>query len=534
MVRPVKIVVLAAALAGGAVAPFVALAQQPAAEIPAPRFTINRFEVVGNTLLAQAEVERLVAPYVGANRDFSDVQRALEAIEQGYRARGYGIVQVLLPEQDITRGVVQFRVLEPRVGRVVIEGNKFFDEQNIRASLPSVREGVTPNSREMSRNLQVLNEHPLKQTNVVLRAGASEDQVDVNVKVTDERPWRVFLTLDNTGTGETGYFRSGVGVQHTNMFNRDHVLTAQYITSPTELDNVTIFGVGYRMPVYRWNSSFDFIAGYSDVDSGTVQGLFNVAGSGTIAAARWNYYLPKWGELEQKVSLGLDYRAFRNDVSVGATGGLVPDITIHPLSLTYSGLRRFAAAEVSFYGSISTNLPFGTDGDSDAFQRAGQRLDATSNYTILRYGLTYAHALPAEWQVRVAVNGQYTTDNLVSGEQFGLGGPDSVRGYQVREVSGDRGFQGQLELYTPDIAKRTGLSDAYRLRLLGFYDYGEYSFNTPPGTISQDRIASMGIGMRLNYRKMVSFRLDLAQILEPTLTRATNSQRLTGALAVIF
>src|SRR5687767_10735354 len=254
---------------------------QPAPEaIPAPRFDINRFEVVGNTLLPEAEVERLVAPYTGKNKDFADIQRALEALEQAYRDRGYGVAQVQLPEQDITRGVVRFRVLQPRVGRVAIEGNTHFDAENIRRSLPSVKEGETPNSREIARNLQLTAEHPAKQTNVLLRSGASEDLVDVNVKVTDEKPWRAFFTLDNTGTGDTGYFRTGVGIQHSNLFNRDHALTATYITSPGHWRDVAIYGLGYRIPYYDLNSSLELIAGYSDVASGAVPGLFNVSGSG--------------------------------------------------------------------------------------------------------------------------------------------------------------------------------------------------------------------------------------------------------------
>jgi len=261
------------AVAGMVFAPGELNAQQPQEAIPAPRFDINRFEIKGNTLIPPDQVERLVGPYTGKGKDFADIQRALEALEREYRDRGFGAVQVLLPEQDITKGVVQFRVLEPRVGRVIIEGNKFFDDDNIRRSLPTIKEGETPNSRQIARNLQPLNEHPVKQTNVVMRAGASEDQVDVAVKVADEKPYRFFFTLDNTGTGETGYLRSGIGYQHTNLFNRDHVFTAQYITSPEKIEDVTIVGLGYRVPFYRWNSTLDLIAGYSNVDSGNVQGL---------------------------------------------------------------------------------------------------------------------------------------------------------------------------------------------------------------------------------------------------------------------
>jgi len=528
-------------LAGAVVLVFAALAFHPGQSraqeqqevIPAPRFDISRFEVVGNTLLPADEVNRLLGAYTGKNKDFADIQRALEALEQAYRDRGYGVAQVLLPEQDITRGVVQFRVLQPRVGKVVIEGNTHFNAENIRHSLPTVKEGETPNSREMARNLQITAEHGIKQTNVLLRSGASEDTVDVAVKITDEKPWRTFFTLDNTGTGDTGYYRAGFGYQHTNLFNRDHTLTATYITSPTNLDDVSIYGLGYRIPFYNLNSSLDLIAGYSDVDSGVVQGLFNVAGSGTIFAARWNYYLPKWREIEQKVSFGLDYRAYQNQVYDNLGNPIVPDITVHPASVTYSGLKRMTAAELSFYGGIATNIPGGNDGQADDFERA--RPGATESYTLLRYGLNYTRQFQNEWQFRLGFNAQYTRDSLVSGEQYGVGGPDSVRGYMLREVSNDRGYNTQIEVYTPDLARRFGLPDSYKARVVGFWDTGTVTRNNPlPGEQRKDSIASFGAGLRMTYGKMVSLRFDLAQILQETANRDNDSQRLTGSLAIVY
>ena len=40
-----------------------------------PRFDIQRFVVEGNTILPQAEVEQIVAPFAGSARDFGDVQQ---------------------------------------------------------------------------------------------------------------------------------------------------------------------------------------------------------------------------------------------------------------------------------------------------------------------------------------------------------------------------------------------------------------------------------------------------------------------------
>jgi len=525
------------ALAAG---PLVSYAQQRQAPIPAPRFEIKRFDVQGNTLLSPEIVQAAVAPFTGKDKDFADIQRALEALEQSYRDRGYGVVQVLLPEQDITKGVVQFRVVQPRVGRVVIDGNKHFNAENVRRSLPSVKEGETPNSGEIARNLQLLGEHPIKQTNVLLRSGAKEGEVDVNVKITDDKPWRAFFTLDNTGTNETGYYRAGIGYQHTNLFNRDQTLTAQYITSPTNPSRVQIYGVGYRIPFYGLNSSLDLIAGYSDVDSGNLQGLFNVSGAGTIGIVRWNYLLPRWGELDQKLAFGLDYREFNNDVESN-NQQLVPDITIHPVSLTYSGLRRYAASEFSFFGSVSRNIPGGNDGDTEAFEcpRPSDGLcvrfpeNATARYTIFRGGFNYVTQFSNEWQARVGANGQYTSDLLVSGEQYGIGGPDTVRGYFLREVASDKGYSIQNELYTPDIARALKASDDFRLRFVGFYDYGSVTGNGP-GAISHQVLASAGAGLRLSYTKSVSLRFDIANILKPSFSRRDGSWQFSAALAIIY
>ena len=509
-------------------------AQEVAQEvvIPAPKFNIDRFEVVGDNILGAETVQRLVTPFTGKDKDFGDVQRALETLEVAYRERGFGVIQVQLPEQDITRGIVRFNINQPKVGKVNVEGNQYFSTQNVRRSLPAVKEGETPNSNEIARNLQIAAEHPVKQSNVLLRSGENEGLVDVNVRVTDDRPWRLLATLDDTGSSDTGYMRLGIGFQHTNLFDRDHAFTGQYVTSPTNMDQVSIYGLGYKIPYYRLNSTLEMFGGYSDVDSGTVSGLFNVSGKGSIFGVKWNYFPQKWNDIEQKISFGLDYRAYQNNVTLGGVG-FVPDITVHPASLGYAGMLRMTASELSFYASLSRNIPGGKDGTHADFEAS--RTGANADYTILRYGATYSHAFRSEWQGRIAFVGQFTRDLLVSGEQFGIGGMDTVRGYQPREASNDYGYSTQLEMYTPNLSDNLGMSDKWRSRLVGFYDFGNVYRNDPlAGEQAGTYLASAGVGMRLTYGKSVSLRLDLAQILKAYGTRQTDDQRLNGSLMLVY
>jgi len=201
--------------------------------------------------------------------------------------------------------------------------------------------------------------------------------------------------------------------------------------------------------------------------------------------------------------------------------------------VNYSGLYRMAAAELSFFAGVSTNIPGGNDGRRADFERS--RAGASDNYTILRYGFNYVRQFRNEWQMRLGFNAQYTEDSLVAGEQYGVGGPDTVRGYLPREVANDRGYSGQLELYTPDFARQLGLSDRYRARALAFYDYGAVQRNNAlPGEAVRDSIESVGLGVRMSYGKTVSVRFDVAQILQPTANRNTSDRRISAALALIF
>ncbi len=510
-------------------------ADAPAAESVAPRFAINRFEVDGNTLLKPAEIDAAVTGFTGTQKDFSDIQRALEVLEGVYRDRGYGVVQVLLPEQDITKGVVKLRVIEPRIGKISVEGNQFYDEGNIRRSLPVLKPGETPNSRSIAQNLQLLTENPSKQTTLLLKAGANDREVDASIKVVDERPYKFVFTADNSGSNETGRFRTGIAVQHSNLFNRDHVGSFQYVTSPENPNKVSIFGAGYRIPLYDLNSSIDVFGGYSDVSSGTLQGLFNVSGSGTILGARYNIHLPKFGEYEHRVAAGLDYRAFKNNVTlVGIGGGLVPDITIHPASLTYNGLWRMTNSEAGFNVSYSRNLFHGGNDGADSDFKAS-RADATADYRIWRIGANYTRVFAQEWQFRAVATGQYSDDALVAGEQFGYGGPDSVRGFNIREVSNDKGYSAQFEVYTPDLGGKFNLKDV-KLRLLGFYDVGATGRNSLQlGDLSKGAGGSaVGFGARMGYGKHLTMRLDWANVIDSAGNQAKNDQMLNATVAIQF
>jgi len=522
---------------------------------PVPRFNIDKFTVRGATLITAERLQLILAPFIGKSKDFGDVQKALEALEKSYTSKGYSAVQVVLPEQQIDDGEVEFEIVEAKIGKIVVEGNKYFDETNIRASLPRVQQGQPPNIFEISDNLRLANENPAKQTTVLLRSGTEEGQVDAVVRVADERPNKISLSLDNTGTEQTGIFRVGVGYQNANMWNRDHVLNAQYVTAPNDDDrtnrlglypskHVLIFGAQYRIPLYRQGDTLEFTAGHSNVNSGVVANLFNISGSGSIFGVRYNQNLQRIGDLEHKLGYGFDWRGYRSEVKqIGVAGfGLVPDVTVHPISMTYSGAYRKSESESNFYVSLSQNLPGGNDAGTGAFHgdptanpaRPPARDAARPNYLVGRWGFNHNRALSGDWQFRWGMSGQVTRDVLISGEQFGIGGADSVRGFLEREMISDNGYRGTLELYGPDYGAKVPIAGA-RLRFLTFYDWGGLRRLRPAVLeIHAQHVSSLGVGMRFSRGTNFSLRLDAAAVTDSGGVQKLGDIRVHGSLAYIF
>ena len=496
------------------------------------RFTIKRFQIEGNTLLSAAQIEQILHPMSGPDRDYADVQRALEAMEAAYQKAGYSAVQVYVPEQELTEGVVVFKVTEGAIGNVKVTGNKYFDEDNIRAGLPMIKNGAHLKLNAVSAGTQLVNDNPAKQVSVLL--SANEDtagQIDAEIKVDDYKPLRVLFSLDNTGASSTGKWRTGVALQHANLFNRDQVATLAYTTSPDSPKGVSVnmYSFGYRLPLYGLGDSLDFIYGKSSTDTpGSLANLttaLGFTGKGDIYGLRWNHFFGRRDDAISKLVFGIDHknidsRCNINGIAISTApptppiAACVPYVTM-PLSVTYSktiqgnrqsidysiGIARNWATGVSYTNPVDKRV------DRYSYLTPGSR-STTDNFIVVRGGASIFKGYTNDWQMRLAGSAQYAKDPLVSAEQFGLAGANAVRGFTERAVTADSGVIINAELYSPEI------SNTGKLRLLAFYDIAR-GYNSKVGSsgiFSSTTLSSVGVGARYVWGRDLSVKLDLARV----------------------
>lgn len=509
---------LACALSLSLMRPGISLAVETYTQTASPRFDIQAYQIEGNTLIPADELAVVVAPYTGQSRDFGDVQSALQALQSAYQELGYSAVRVILPEQALENGIVRIVIIQQKLVSLQVLNNKSFDDANIQASLPALKVGEPPNARAVARNLRVANENPAKFATVHFKTSETDpDGIDATVRILDEKPQKLFFTLDNTGNDQTKDLRIGVGYQNYNLFNRDHRFSAQFITTPQSdltFGDMHVFGLGYSIPLYERGDSVDFLAGYSDVEAGTLlNGAFNITSRGIVLGAHYNWNLDRIGHYQHKLNFGIDYRNYKPQVTFAGVN-LTPEASVMPISATYAGMWQDEKRQMSFSAGVIHN--FGSvDSYGESSDHASPPWLAESHFTRYVWGADYIQKIAADWQLHLAASGQFASDHLHPGEQFGLGGMDSVRGWHERAFTGDKGYRASAEIVSPNFGAR--FADGLSLKALAFYDVGHLSnMNDVFGNTSGDHvnIGSVGAGLRFGYGKHLLGRVDAAVVVD--------------------
>ncbi|HEX2545832.1 MAG TPA: ShlB/FhaC/HecB family hemolysin secretion/activation protein [Ramlibacter sp.] len=457
---------------------------QPAA---AAVFAIRGFRIEGDNPIGDAEAQRVLAPFVRSNATLETLQQATAALETALRNAGHGLHRVALPPQEVG-DTVKLSIVKFTVGKVVIEGRQIYDEENIRRTLPELREGESPNFKTLAIQTAIANENPNKQVQVGLRESDEPDRIDATITVKEQRPWTLGASLSNAGSESSGRDRFTISAGHTNLFNRDHQFVGAYTTSFERMSDVRQLGLAYKVPLYALGGVIG--ASYTRSDVVGNFGTFTSTGAGHTFGINYTQYLPPTGGRRSYVTLGLDDRVFDasriNDIVV--PGAL--DRRSRPISLGYTARTETDTAIWGYNIEGAWNTGTGDHNDLLSYQSEDPRID-TVHFKVLRGAASYTAPLMKTWLWSLRGAAQYSPDVLISGEQFGLGGLSSVRGTDIeRPLSGDKGLSGTFEVTTPELVAG--------LRGLAFLDAGYIWNNSPNGVNrpSSDRLASVGVGLR--------------------------------------
>jgi hemolysin activation/secretion protein len=242
-------------------------------------------------------------------------------------------------------------------------------------------------------------------------------------------------------------------------------------------------------------------------------GDLNVIGNGDIYGIRVIDPLPSTSSsFYHSFSGGFDFKDFKQTTVLQGADDLAAPARYEPFSVDYTATWLGALDAVKHAGAAitgnrsNTSLDLGASflirflGGTDAEQFAVKRFGADPNYLIFRPSLQHQQLLPDNFSVVAKIDGQIASGPLISNEQYGLGGLESVRGYTESERLGDNGVHESIEVRTPQLlnASSPRITQSYAYI---FADAGHVRILDPlPAQITGYRLASLGFGERFKYR----------------------------------
>ncbi len=440
----------------------------------------------------------------------NDIIELKRAVILYYRDQGFPIVTVEIPGQKVNDGVVQLVVVEGVMGCVQVKCNRYFSDASFQREIGLCPTGPI-DTNILLNDIAWINRNPFRHADVFFTPGAGERQTDIELQVKDRFPLRVYAGVDNTGVEVTDETRIWAGFNSRGILD-DHVISYQFTTAP-EYKKFWAHTLHYLAPL-PWRHLLIVFGGYSHVQPDITD--FPSSGHSAQASLRYDIpFKPMFKPLYHELSLGLDFKYLHNDLEFFSEEQLAAaPIVTKAVNLTqlYAGYRlsqNWKTNRITFDLELNWS-PGEWVANQENSHFAELHPGAVNHYIYGMAGIADTWQWPYKFELLTTIRSQVSSQNLVPSEQFGLGGYDTVRGYDEREVNYDDAICVNLELHCPSFRVfRSLCKHPDSLTFLGFFDYGTgRNVHETPGETQWQQLIGIGPGVRYSIADYLSARLD--------------------------
>ncbi len=470
----------------------------PEGEVKKPLGQVQVFasyiHVTGNTIFSDAELDKVTAPYTNRTLTTEDLERLRLELTLLYVNKGYITSGAIIPDQDVTFGVITIQIVEGTLARIDVEGHNWFRAGYLRDRVG--RGAQTPLRMEpLQERLQLLQQDPrIERINAELRPGDKQGDSILQVKVKEASPWKAWLDFNNYQTPVVGAERGLATIAHQNITGNGDAFSFTYGRSRGVNP---IIDTSYSLPLNRYDTTF--IASYRRND-------FLV-----VAAPFRSLDLNAESEIIGFTLRQPLYRTLTDEFAVAVTGEhlsnkvtSVFDLPGVP-SLFIPGSSNTGVSTVSALRFIQEYVHRTSTSVIAARSRFSVGLDvlsATNNPDTLPDGQFFSWLGQVQavrrfddwWGMQLLgqMSLQLANDRLFPLEQIPVGGRFSVRGYRENTLIRDNAFLASIESRFPLISYVTGEP---LLQFAQFVDLGR-AWTAKGVTPDPQTLASVGLGLR--------------------------------------
>ena len=474
--------------------------EKPVVSKEEKKFFIKKVILLGCESVPAEHFATIIKKYEGKDLTMTELNILAREIEREYLRKGI-IAAVFLPPQDIVDQTVTLRVVEAKMGELIIQKHKYYSGDRLR-NYWKIHPGDVLSYGEMSKDLQMMNKNPDREVKAALKAGTEPGTTDVVITPITKFPLHGLYSFDNEGAISTGKWRTTFGVRDNNTLGMDDIFMGGYNFGK---DFWGMYGY-HNLPLNYSGTSLIYGYNYSLSLPKKDYEPFGMKSETSGASATLHQDLYWKDEYVGEVFTGFEAKDKR--VTTIAQGTLNKD-RFRIVSFGANLLRRTEAGSVSFSPEFSQGL--NAFGASSPTNPLASRL-ASSTFSKFNIALQTRTPLPFGLQQNLKVKTQFASEKLTPQEEFPLGGIDSVRGYPYADYNADNAWLTNFEILIPAFLIPSSWRLPYdkntlkdNVTPLVFMDYG---YGTRRDERKPHNLTSIGAGLRFNIYDQAILRLE--------------------------
>lgn len=511
----------------------VELPQQPPSK-PAGSavcFDVQSINVTGVTLIPEGTIAGLVKGYEGRCLSLADINDLLKAITNEYVGRGYVTSRAYLPEQDLSSGTLELKVIEGRIEDIRLNDGKGGHSQLLGPFLGLV--GTPLNLRDLEQGLDQFNRLPSNNATMKLKPGSKQGLSIVAITNDPKKRWRVSVGWDNSGQDSTGKNQYSLQFDKDNLFGVGDLLSLSYSATPMPWEtsgkdkNSQSLSAYWALPLGYWTvslsaSKFDYttkLHGMTDEFTNDGETTFQSMGIDRVIHR----------DADSKTSLGLGVEHREVDSWIENVRLVTSSYETTDLSLNIGHNRRLLG------GSLTAGLEYhwGSDLLGSSKRLPGEGVP-TPRYKMWEGNLSYYRPFNLVGQSLMwssTLRAQYSHDTLYGADQMSIGSRYTVRGFSEDSLSGDSGgyIRNDLSWRLPIKSPSPDILSAFEL--FAGYDFGMI-LRDKKDPYERGRLQGVALGLRTLGR--LSSSVTLAKgVASPAFLKKEDTE-IYGSVTVTF